>query len=166
MKQYLKYQTLVFVLTICFCLSCKENSNFESKLENETAAKTVLTKHLEAVSNKDLATLKTTLSPKGNMELIQPGLEVIYNVDGFIKFHEEFFEVPNWTFTTKILSMDVGDKIAVATTEILYEEPERNGLPYFNRLTVTYTLEKQNGSWYIIKDHASSIEKTTPPTQI
>jgi ketosteroid isomerase-like protein len=144
-------------------MSCKENSNSNLELENEAAVRTVLTKHLNAVSHKDLNTLKSTLSPNENMELIQPGIEIIYTVDGFMKFHEDFFEVPNWTFKTKILSIQAGDKIAAATTEILYEEPERNGQPYFNRLIVTYTLKKIKGKWCVIKDHASSIEKTKPP---
>ena len=40
-------------------------------------------------------------------------------------------------------------------------EPERDGKPYFNRMHISYTLEKQNGQWYVIKDHASSVEKST-----
>ena len=117
-------------------------------------------KHLNAIKTKDLNTLKSTMSPKGNMELIQPSSEILYSVDGFMKFHKDWFEIPNWTVNTKILSMNIGDKVGVATTEFLYKEPERNGKPYFNRLIVSYTLEKINSKWYIIKDHASSIEKT------
>lgn len=164
MKLYFKYEVILCCLIIFMSVSCKQHSNSDLQLENETAVRSTLTKHLNAVSNKDLNILKSTLSPNGNMELIQPGLETIYTVDGFMKFHEDFFNVPNWTFKTKILSIHAGNKIAAATTEILYEEPERNGQPYFNRLTVSYTLEKLNGQWFVIKDHASSIEKTKPPT--
>ncbi len=46
----------------------------------------------------------------------------------------------------------------MAVTEIVYREPEREGKPYFNRMIVSYDLEKIDGKWYIIKDHASSIE--------
>lgn len=161
MKLYFTNQMIVFSLILLMCVSCKQNSNSELQLENETLIRSTLSKHLNAVSNKDLKTLKSTLSPNGNMELIQPSSEIVYTVDGFMKFHEAFFNVPNWTFKTKILSIQVGNTIAAATTEILYEEPERNGQPYFNRLIVTYTLEKLNGEWYVIKDHASSIEKTS-----
>lgn len=117
--------------------------------------------HLDAVKAKDASALKATMSPKGNMELIQPSMEILYSVDGFMKFHQEWFDLQNdWTVETNILSTDVGDRIGVATTEFLYKEPERNGKPYFNRLIVSYTLEKIDGEWYIIKDHASSVEKT------
>ena len=52
----------------------------------------------------------------------------------------------------------MGDKMGMAVTEIVYRETEREGKPYFNRMIVSYDLEKIDGKWYIIKDHASSIE--------
>jgi len=164
---YLKNLKLILfsVLLIGFS-SCETKqkevpTNEPSQEQNEASFKTVLKKHLDAVSAKDLKTLKSTMSPNDNMELIQPGSEIVYTVDGFMKFHEEWFNVPNWTFKTKVLSTDIGESIGVATTEILYEEPDRDGKPYFNRMNVSYTLEKIDGNWYIIKDHASSIEKST-----
>ncbi len=155
---------LVSLLIIGFSscdLKDKEiQKNETSKIQNEELFKSVILKHLNAVTTKDLKKLKSTMSPKGNMELIQPSSEIVYSVDGFMKFHQEWFSIPDWTFKTKILSTNIGDRIGVATTEILYEEPERNGKPYFNKMIVSYTLEKTDGNWYIIKDHASSIEKT------
>lgn len=163
-KLYLKKILFLFVLSATF-ISCKEEkSNVEqvkvNPQQNEQQFVAALEKHLDAVERKDLKTLKSTMSPNGNMELIQPSMEVINGVDGFMKFHEDFFNHPNWSLKFKITSKNVGEKIGIATTEATYKEPERNGKPYFNRMTVTYALEKINDKWYIIKDHASSIEKT------
>lgn len=121
----------------------------------------ILEKHLEAVANKDLVTLKSTMSPEGKMHLILPQTEIINSVDSFMNFHKEWFEDTSWTFDTKILYTYIGDKFGIAITEIMYKEPDRNGKPYFNRMVVTYGLEKIKEQWYIIKDHASSIEKST-----
>ena len=165
MKYFANYK-LIIICFLALCIgSCESKQEAEQKgtinqAENESSFKLTLKKHLDAVSNKDLEALKTTMSPQGEMELIQPGAEIVYSVDGFLKFHQEWFNVPNWTFETKIVSTDIGDKIGVATTEIVYREPERNGKPYFNRMSVSYTLEKIDNHWYIIKDHASTIEKT------
>lgn len=63
---------------------------------------------------------------------------------------------------TKIVNVKVGDKIGMAVTEAMYREPNRNGSPYFNHMMVSYDLEKIDDKWYVIKDHASSIEKTKP----
>ena len=76
-------------------------------------------------------------------------------------FHREWFKDEAWSFETKILNTEVGETMGIAITEIVYREPERNGVPYFNRMIVSYALKKIDGSWYIIKDHASSIEKST-----
>lgn len=157
----------IFLCMIVFIsfLSCKEEKNNTentkiSQQQNEQEFVTVLRKHLDAVEQKDLKTLKSTMSPNGNMELIQPSMEVINGVDGFMKFHQDFFKHPNWSIKFTITSKNVGERIGVATTETVYQEPERNGKPYSSRMTVTYTLEKINNEWYIIKDHASFIEKT------
>lgn len=117
--------------------------------------------HLRAVSTKDLELLKSTMSPEGKMQLILPGNEIIHSVDSFLVFHEEWFQDTSWTFETKILSSEVGERIGVGITEVVYREPERNGKPYFNRMIVSYALERLNDQWYIISDHASSIEKTS-----
>jgi len=159
------YKLMFISLLIAGFCSCNTKlGNPESKeisqVQNEELFKSVLQKHLTAVANKDYKTLESTMSPDGKMELIQPSSETVYGVKGFMDFHQEWFDLPNWTIKTKVLSTDVGDKIGVATTEFYYEEPERNGKPYFNRLVVSYTLEKVNNEWFIIKDHASSIEKT------
>lgn len=150
-------------------LSCTEKmKEFDSpvtsaitNVENKALLEATMKKHLDAVTNRDLETLKSTLSPKGKMQLILPSTEIIDRVDGFMDYHSEWFEVPNWTFETKIVNTEVGESMGMAIVEIVYREPERDGKPYFNRMIVSYDLQKINGQWSVIKDHASSVEKST-----
>jgi len=118
-------------------------------------------KHLDAVTNRDLATLKSTLLPTGKMQLILPSTEIIDSVSGFLDYHEAWFQDTMWSFETKILNTDIGEQFGIAIVEIVYSEPERDGKPYFNRMNVSYALEHNDGKWFIIKDHASSVEKST-----
>ncbi|CAM3505587.1 YybH family protein [Aequorivita lipolytica] len=118
-------------------------------------------KHLDAVSNRDLVSLKETMAPNGQMQLILPKTEIIKGVDGFMDYHKEWFAAPDWTFETKILNTEIGQDVGMAIIEIIYREPLRDGKPYFNRMIVSYDLKKIEGKWYVIKDHASSIEKST-----
>lgn len=128
---------------------------------HEAALRARMKTHLDAVSQRDYQTLRSTLSPKGDMQLILPQSEIIQGVDGFLNYHAEWFEATNWTFETDILSTKVGDRLGMAIVEVRYDEPERDGVPYFNRMAVSYVLEYIDGEWYVIKDHASSIEKST-----
>ena len=160
LSKWVLVMVLIFAFTSCDTVEKEVSSTAISRKQNEADFNTTLQKHLEAVMSKDLVALKATMSPKGNMELIQPSSEIVFGVDGFMKFHQDWFALPDWTVETIILSTDVGDNMGVATTEFMYREPERNGKPYFNRLIVSYTLHKMDGQWYVIKDHASSIEKT------
>jgi len=142
--------------------NAKDTIDLEARqIQNEKDFVETIEKHLNAVSNRDVASLKSTMSPEGKMQLILPSSEIINSVDGFMDYHTEWFQDTVWTFETKVINTEIGDKMGIAITEVIYREPERNGAPYFNRMTVSYALEKLENKWYIIKDHASSIEKST-----
>ncbi len=136
-------------------------SDFEVNEESKKAFTKTLTKHLDAVGQKNLAMLKSTLSPNDNMQLILPGEEIKRTNQAFLNFHKEWFKDETWTFESKILNSKVGRELGFAITEVIYREPERNGKPYFNRMIVSYNLEKVEGQWYVLTDHASSVEKST-----
>lgn len=157
---------LVSILLILMLSSCSIHINQPQKSsphdDDSQSFMSTLKKHLNAVSNKDLKTLASTLPPNGNMQLILPQAEIITSVEGFLDYHREWFALDNgWTFETKILNSTIDKTLGMAIVEIVYREPLRNGKPYFNRMIVSYDLEKTDGQWYVIKDHASSVEKST-----
>lgn len=117
--------------------------------------------HLDAITNKDLVALEKTLSPEGKMQLILSDTEIIKQVSGFMDYHKEWFKMEGWTMESKILNYELGRDISMVIVESLYKEKERNGKPYFNRLTVSYVLQRTGSNWHIIKDHATSNEKST-----
>ncbi len=158
-----RYCILVFfiLLIATACQEATETTSPTSQNTEREAMLTVMQQHLDAVAQRDLTTLKNTLAPDGAMQLILPQTEIIYGVDGFMDYHREWFKDSTWTFETKILNSEVSDNLGMAITEIIYREPERNGVPYFNRMIVSYGLKKMNDNWYVIKDHASSVEKST-----
>ena len=166
MKVIRLFLSLGIIFSFLLNSSCKDSIQKTTSTEkvvqaNEALFIETLQKHLDAVSNKDLESLKETLHPNGKMQLILPSAEIMHTSEDFILYHDDWFAMPDWSFETKIVSSNVGEKLGVATTEIIYREPERDGKPYFNRMSVSYVLEKTNNAWYVIKDHASSIEKST-----
>lgn len=152
---------LISVMIVVSCdQSTKKREKVSAAIDTVGFTKT-MERHLDAVANKDLSTLASTLSPTGEMQLILPGAEIVYSAKAFLDFHEEWFQDTTWTFDTKILNSRVGPQIGMAVVEVMYKEPERDGKPYFNRMIVSYDLKIDEGSWYIIKDHATSVEKST-----
>lgn len=141
-----------------------EVTNVDSKLNKEKLL-TTMNAHMQAISDRDLVALKSTLSPNGTMQLILPGMEIIETVDGFMEYHREWFEAENWTFNYDILNSEVGDTMGMVVMSFTYKETERDGKPYFNRMIISYDLQKIDGTWYVIKDHASSVEKSTDQQQ-
>ena len=130
--------------------------------EDSSAARAVLERHLGAVASGDLSTLRETLSPELGMTLLLPGAEPSVSVDGFVAFHEAWFaDTSAWTWTPRVDAFAAGADFALATVEATYREPERDGVPYANRMQITYALRKSGGDWYVVRDHASSTEKST-----
>ncbi len=156
--------SIVILLAACSTPPKPEVTEGADEAANEKAFVSKMQQHLDAVSNKDLATLESTLSPDGKMQLILPSSEIMHTAKEFVDYHRAWFQDTTWSFETKILNTEIGDKVGMAITEIVYREPERDGKPYFNRMIVSYDLKKMADEWYIIKDHASSIEKSTDKT--
>ncbi|MEO0732186.1 MAG: nuclear transport factor 2 family protein [Bacteroidota bacterium] len=130
-------------------------------------ARAVMEAHLAAISAKDLAALAATLPPDSTFSLILPQEEIMDGSGAFLDFHQGWFAGGNWTFTTRILDFRTGPELANAVVEAMYREPERDGVPYFNRMIVTYLLRKYpDGAWYVVQDHASSSEKSTDAAEV
>ena len=163
--------SLVIILLFTSChdpASANDQKKIDEEVEvNSTQSKAdfiaTLEKHLNAVSNQDAETLKSTLSPSGKMRMMLPGSEIYDSVDSFMKYHIDWFQDTSttWTFETEILHSEIGRDFGTAITQIIYREPQRDGKPYFNRMHVSYVLERLNGNWYVIQDHCTSIEKST-----
>ena len=157
MKNCSSLISMAVIFTGSMICSCIQSSNHISRQAN---SKTVLLKHLEAVANKNLSMLEETLSPEGDMWLILPNSEPSTTVKDFLTMHEEWFQDTTWTFETTISHFEAGRDLASATVKVMYKEPDRNGKPYFNKMMVSYVLKLQEGQWYVIKDHACSIDKS------
>ncbi|MEQ9168566.1 MAG: nuclear transport factor 2 family protein [Fulvivirga sp.] len=146
-------ERVVLSILILIFLACGSIKTEEDAIE-------VLNNHLGAIAEKDLTLLEQTLSPNGDMELILSGREVTYTTASFIQLHKDWFNETGWTYSWKILNTNVNADLAIASVEVLYEEADINGKPYFNKMIVGYGLRKENGHWYVIKDQATSIEKS------
>ncbi len=157
------YTGIILLLVLFISCDKKDTTTNEenNRKKNEVAAKVTLKTLLKSIEEKDLESLKTTMPPTGKIELIMPGRAISHSVDEFVTLHQNWFKDTTWTMQTNILNLRIDQNIAFATTDAVYKEPERNGNPYSNHMIVSYVLEKVNNKWYVIKDHACSLKKST-----
>jgi len=74
--------------------------------------------------------------------------------------HEGWFEEKDWTIDMNIIYTDNSDNYGIALVESKFNDPDRNGKPYFHNMIVSYALKKVDGKWLVVKDHASTVEKS------
>ena len=151
---------LLSVLLLVATLSCEKKQPEQTPITSPEAALNVLGDHLAAIAMRDYELLQSTLSPQGDMLLILPETNIQTRVDSFLSMHERWFQDTTWTFAYNIHHVLPGRDLVEATVDVTYREPERGGKPYFNKMAVSYTLRRQGEAWYVVKDHACSLEKS------
>lgn len=149
------------LLSGVFATAFQVSAASECHKQNVENFEETLNAHMTAISNRDLDALAATMHPDGEMQLVLPDQEVMRGAQAFLDFHKTWFKSDNWTVEGKIVDSRVGCEVGTALTEQMYREPERDGKPYFNRMTVTYVLEKVDDKWVVIRDHAAWTERST-----
>lgn len=171
MKYFIGSTLLLMYLLLSFS-SCNQEGETVSaepskeaikakKQANSKSFHTALRKHTKAISDRDIETLKAMMSPDGLMHLIRPNTAVVYTTDNYIKYHESWFSDTNWSIKFSITDSEVGEDVGMAITDVLYQVPERDGKPYWNKMTISFVLKKTDGNWYVISDHSGSVKKST-----
>lgn len=165
MKKYVIF-ALVAVTLICSCQEPKsnvDNTPVITQADLKASFDKAMRVHLDAVEQKDIATMQKTMAPNDELFFLQPGRELSKTSTSFMDFHKGWFEgtMAPWSISFKIIETRVGSTMGVAVVECLYEEPDRDGKPYFNRLHVSYAQQLIDGQWYVTLDQATSIEKST-----
>jgi len=153
---------LLAILSVILFSNCSTSSLLSDtqRQKNEAAFLEVMNTHLQAISTKNVNQLAATLPPNDEMFLLLDGMEMTTQPEQFLKLQKDWFDSGEWTFEPKIVRSDIGIELGYTIVEVMYKEPDRNGKPYFNRMLISYDLKKINGKWYVVKDQATSIEKT------
>ncbi len=149
---------VIWALMIALASSCQAPVK---EVVKDDKAKLTLNKLLESLENKDITSLKETMSSSGDMELVLANGEILSGVDAFVDFHEAWFQDTSWTIRHELVDFQLYNNSATATVKAYYSEPDRAGKPYFHNMVVSYVLHKsENGRWAVIKDQATSFDKS------
>lgn len=157
MKYFLKLLTIILLFSSCI------NATEYSEEKNTEEFREALQKHLNAITNKDIEVVKSTLpNPDEKMYLILPDGTRMNTAKEFIDMHAEWFKdtISKWKLTFNIKNVHTNKEMGFAIVDALLKEPNRNGKPYFHKMHVSYVLEKKDNKWLLVKDHASTLEKS------
>jgi ketosteroid isomerase-like protein len=110
-----------------------------------------LAKHFKAVQNRDLETLKSTLTGGTQLELILPSGNRTTTKAEFVAFHVEWFASKTWTMRFDPVSRIETADMAIATVRTHYEDVD-DGKPIVTENWLTLTFRKEQGRWGLVHD--------------
>lgn len=116
--------------------------------------------HLRSISEKDIELMKTTLPDSGDLYLTLPDGSMTTTVKEFVDGQSDWFNSGDFTFKTRIIKAEHGPEYGYMLVIADYHVPERDGRPYDHQMFVSYVLKHDDDRWVVIKDHASTINKT------
>lgn len=163
---------VLFLTITVLLLACNQSKKTETaklekpvtqKVDYDTEVRKALREHLDAVTAKDIERVKPTLPAADQpMYLFLPEGNSMSTAGEFIKMHGDWFKdtKTEWTLIFEIKYVHAVENMGFAIVEATYNEPNRNNKPYQSIMHVSYVLEKIDGKWLVVKDHASFKEKT------
>jgi ketosteroid isomerase-like protein len=119
--------------------------------------KAVLSKHLNAVSDRNLTDLAATVAD--SVTLIFPDGEVLKSKQRFVEFHKEWFKDVRWYMTTEVLSATESKTLSYSLIKYHFTKFNEDGT--MKSQSDTYLLlifRKQKNGWKLIHDQNTRIE--------
>jgi len=116
----------------------------------------VLSKHLNAITHKDLAGIEATVGD--SVLLIFPDGSVLKSKAKFVDMHKDWFKDSLWTMSPKILNTK--ETATLAYANVKYEDTTRKHDGSIASVSHTFLLlifEKQKDGWKLIHDQNTKI---------
>ncbi len=128
---------------------------------DDTAARAKLMSLLSSLEERDIESFRTNMASADEMDLILTNGDIITSVDSFVELHRGWFQDTTWSIRHELVDFKFYGNFATSTVKAYYNEPDRNGRPYFHNMLVSYVLRQaDDGDWMIIKDQATTFDKS------
>lgn len=118
-----------------------------------------LDKHLQAIHQRNLPALIDTL-PFDRITLVMADGRLVQTVQEFIQLHHAWFKQPTWTLATRIVNLEEGDDLGVATIHLEYCDVRSDGSPLCESSYLTLVFARQRQRWVMILDQNTPIKAT------
>ncbi|HHL32109.1 MAG TPA: hypothetical protein ENJ41_05940 [Oceanospirillales bacterium] len=150
MKKTIQILILTLIMVSCANHTTGNKPTFEQAIQ----------KHLDSITSKNIKQMKQTVAESGEFYLTLPNGQITTTIKEFIDGQTAWFNSQGWRFSTEIIKQEHGPQYGYALVIANYHEADRGGKPYHHKMFISYDLKNTNGLWLIVKDHASTIEKS------
>ena len=113
-----------------------------------------LDRHLQAIQERDLETLMSTVA-QDQILLITPQGEVVLSPDEFARRHREWFESPSWILDVSPVRVVESPALGSATLLLDYWDSPSD-TPQRSLLTLIFAL--RDGAWVMVHDQNTRIQ--------
>lgn len=138
------------MISIGYCQSAAQG-------HGENNFKTILSKHLKAISERNLDDIISTIAD--SVTLIFPDGEMLTSKQSFIDFHKEWFKDPTWKMTTTTLSTSEGKELSYGLVKYRFTKGSADGATQSQSDTyLLLVFKRQKNGWKLIHDQNTRIE--------
>ncbi|SMF57959.1 nuclear transport factor 2 family protein [Pseudobacteriovorax antillogorgiicola] len=111
--------------------------------------KTALEQFLDAISKKQMATIRKFLPKSGPMAGIMCDGTILDTVEDFLEFFDDWFEDDQWSITHDLVFVEESSEMAYGVTEGDYFDKDDDGEPYSLSLITTCIMRNIEGQWIV-----------------
>lgn len=116
-----------------------------------------VSRHLDAIQQRDFAAFESTLRPDGPIDFILPSGRHSDDSAAFRSMLKEWFETPGWTFDYDVVRRHAGSDLGSALLRVRYRESDRGGQPYALDHFLLLIFQKTGDRWHLVHDQNTAI---------
>lgn len=116
-----------------------------------------VSRHLDAIQQRDFAAFESTLAPKGTIDFILPSGKHSDDPAAFRSMLQEWFETPGWTFDYDVVRRHAGMDLGSVLLRVRYREADRGGQPYALDHFLLLIFKKAGDRWMLVHDQNTAI---------
>jgi ketosteroid isomerase-like protein len=120
-----------------------------------------LTKHLQAIQQRDLDSLIETLPPD-ELVLIMSDGRLVRTVREFVEAHRGWFSQTTWTLAADLVKVTETPDLGVAVIHLDYRDQAADGRQIHETSYLTLIFARQGGKWVMVHDQNTPIRSPTP----
>jgi ketosteroid isomerase-like protein len=115
--------------------------------------------YVRSIHERDLEALMSTVTSGPKMIFLTTSGRVIDTVEGYRRFHVEWFAEQGWTIDFKMIELREGVEYGYVLTKYRYAGKDPEGRAYESESYFTLIFHKQDDMWKVIQDQITPIRK-------